>query len=317
MRPTRRQFVASAAGVGAATLAGCTSGSTDTTQTRTNETEPADEAAVSRAQTSFFVFYDAALAVAGDTLSVEYLIPFGQHGHGWSPDASVRADIREADVLVHGPENFQPWIDDILVDLSDTTTINIASDVELLDAGPLPKRTYDPHFWMDPIRMQTAVETVQQRLAEVDPDNATTYEENAQARQDQLQTLHEDLTALTDRANNEVLLHAGHNAFRYLAGRYGFDVFALTGVSPDDRPTTEVIQEASQLIQEHDLSYVCADPIEKQFGAQQLVAETDAQEVLDLTAMPGVIDTWQENDWGYLEIMRNVNMPTLERALDA
>lgn len=317
MCPTRRQFVVGAAGAGATALAGCTSGSDGTAQAPTNGTDPTDGAAIDRAQTSFFVFYDATSAVAGDALDVEYLIPFGQHGHGWSPDASVRADIREADVLVHGPENFQPWIDDILVDLSDTTTIDITADVELLDAGPLPKRTYDPHFWMDPIRMQTAVETIRERLAEADPDNATTYAENAQARQDQLQTLHEDLAALTDRADNDVLLHAGHNAFRYLAGRYGFEVFALTGVSPDDRPTTTVIQDATELIQQHDLNYVCADPIEKQFGARQLVAETDAEEVLDLTAMPGVIDTWQENDWGYLEIMRNVNIPTLERALDA
>ncbi len=316
MSSTRRQFLVGTAGIGATAVAGCTGTSEDsTTQTDTEGTT--SEAPAGRAETSFFVFYDAASAVAGDALSVEYLIPFGQHGHGWSPDASVREDIREADVLIHGPENFQPWIDDILVDLSETATINIATDVELLDAGPLPKRTYDPHFWMDPIRMQTAIETVRRRLAEIDPENASTYEENAQAQQDKLQTLHDDLAALTDRAANDVLLHAGHNAFRYPAQRYDFEVFALTGVSPDDRPTTDVIQEASQLIAEHDLQYVCADPIEKQFGAEQLVAETDAQEVLDLTAMPGVIDEWQTNDWGYIDIMRNVNIPTLERALDA
>lgn len=324
MSPTRRDLVSATASLGVAAIAGCTGSAGDPTS-QANGSSQASTAAVDSVQASFFVFYDAVSAVAGDDQSVGLLVPFGQHGHGWSPDASVRQDIRDADLLVHGPETFQPWIDDILVDLENTATLDITADIDLLhaDGGHDHDETanehtrIDPHFWTDPVRMSTAVDTVQQRLADLDPDNAATYRDNAQAQQEQLQQLDEELQTIAEQASHEMLLVAGHNAFRYMADQYGFRVHALTNVSPDDRPTPQAIEEANTVIQEHNLDYVCADPIESQFGAQQLVEDTQAASILDLTAMPGLTDTWQANDWGYVEIMRNVNIPTLKKALDA
>jgi len=117
-------------------------------------------------------------------------------------------------------------------------------------------------------------------------------------------------------AATDTLLVAGHDSFSYLGDRYGVHVEALTNVSPDDRPTTQDIEHAQDIIAEHDLQYVCADPLESQRAAEQLVAETDAEAVLPLTAIPGLTDEWAENDWGYVEIMENVNIPTLERVFD-
>jgi zinc transport system substrate-binding protein len=39
--------------------------------------------------------------------------------------------------------------------------------------------------------------------------------------------------------------------------------------------------------------------------------------VLPLTPIPGQTEEWADNDWGYVEVMENVNLPTLEQALDA
>jgi len=33
--------------------------------------------------------------------------------------------------------------------------------------------------------------------------------------------------------------------------------------------------------------------------------------------MPGLTDEWDEKSWGYVDVMENVNIPTLERALGA
>ena len=175
----------------------------------------------------------------------------------------------------------------------------------------------DPHFWMDPLRVKHAVGTVRRGLTTVDEGAADAYAENADALRTRLDDLHDRLASTVADGSNETILVAGHNAHRYLADRYGLDVVSLTDASPDDRPTARDVERARRLVDDRGLRYVCADPLESQRAAEQLVAETDAEAVLPLTAMPGLTDEWDANDWGYVDVMERVNLPTLERVLDA
>ncbi|MFW6018277.1 MAG: metal ABC transporter substrate-binding protein [Halapricum sp.] len=175
----------------------------------------------------------------------------------------------------------------------------------------------DPHFWMDPLRASEAVDTIRSGLVEVDPDNADSYDENARAYQEELDALHEEIDSLVADANKETIVLAGHDAFSYFGARYGIEFVSVTGLSPDDQSTTRDLDRARQIIDEHDIEYVCADPLESQEAAERLVEDTAAAEILPLTSMPGLTEEWDDNDWGYLEIIENVNLPTLERALDA
>jgi len=175
----------------------------------------------------------------------------------------------------------------------------------------------DPHFWLDPIRVKRVVETIRAGFADADPDAADAYAENAGAYRSRLDDVHESFESALADAPTDVVLVAGHDAFGYLADRYGFEVEALTGLSPDDRPTPKAIERAQHVIADHDLEYVLADPLESQTAAEQLVAETDATEVLPLTSIPGRTDEWDERGWGYVDVMTEVNLPTLERALGA
>ena len=381
MEATRRQLLATAATAGSiGAIAGCTG----------SESSEADT------QASFFVFRDIVSQVAGDVRDTELLVPIGQHGHGWEPGPSVREDIRNASVFVHGNEGFQPWADSIITDLeaddAGVVAINVTGGVDLLEPGADGGHDHgdhddeeehhddeeeehhddeegeehhdeegeehhdeeeeehhddeeehhdeeeeehhddeehdeeeaehdhgamDPHFWMDPLRMKDAATTVQQEFTDIDSDNATAYADNTDSFEAALDDLHEQLETLVAEASKETLLVAGHDALSYFGDRYDIRVESLTGVSPDDSPTTADISEAQDIIDEHDLQYIVADPLESQTAAEQLVAETDVEAVLDLTAMAGLKEEWSDNDWGYIEIMENVNLPTLEDALDA
>jgi zinc transport system substrate-binding protein len=316
--------VAGAAGFG--TLAGCL-----------DEGSTAGDSADSGAggptvASSFFVFGDISAHVAGDAATADLLVPVGQHGHGWEPGPSVRQDIREADLFVHGMPGFQPWVDDIKRDLeaddADVATVDASAGLDLLAAGGGGHdhgedgheddhgAGMDPHFWMDPLRVKDAADTIREGLAGVDPDSAETYADNAERFEREIDELHDRLEGLVAEASTDVILIAGHDSLQYFADRYDVRIEALTNVSPDDRPTPRDIQRAQEIIETHDLQYICADPLESQEAADQLVAETDAEAVLPLTAMPGLTDEWANEEWGYLEVMENVNLPTLERALD-
>ena len=298
------------------------------------------------AQATFFVFDDVTGQIAGDAANAELLVPVGQHGHGWEPGPRVREAVQNADLLVHGMTGFQPWVDDVRRDLdaddAGVATVDASAGLDLLepggnhDDGHEEEGTHDgheeegthdgghdhgegmdPHFWMDPLRVADAVENVRRGLTDVDPDGADAYAANADAFRTRLEDLHERIEATVADASKGTILVAGHDSFQYFSDRYGVSVEALTNVSPDDRPTTRDIERAQAIVAEHDLEYVCADPLESQRAADQLVEATDASAVLPLTAMPGLTDEWADEGWGYVDVVENVNLPTLEQALDA
>lgn len=292
------------------------------------------------ARATFFVFADVAANVAGEHGSASALVPVGQHGHGWAPGPRIREEMYQSDLLLHGMDGFQPWVDDILGDVDeegeDVVTVDVSADVDLLSAGAgghdhdgddqesdghdsdgHDHGAVDPHFWLDPLRVADAASTVEAAFAEADSEHTDAYADSAAQYRSELESLHERLQSVRDAASNDVLLVAGHDAFQYLSARYDLQVESLTGVSPDDQPTTRAIETARDVVEEHDLQYVCADPLESQRAAEQLREETAVEEILPLTAMPGRSDAWAENDWGYVDVVENVNLPTLERALGA
>ena len=175
----------------------------------------------------------------------------------------------------------------------------------------------DPHVWLDPVRLKQAVTNVRSELVGIDSDNADTYATNADDYRSRLDQLDQSFEDTLGDADSDVVFVAGHNAFQYLESRYGFRVETLTNISPDDRPTPEDIAQAQSLIEEHDLQYVLADPLEDQTAADQLVEETDATEKLPLTAVAGQTQDWADKGWGYIDVMENINLATLQQALDA
>lgn len=327
-------------------LAGCTS------RTSSNSGTQSDGPV---AQSSFFVFGDFAGEVAGEAATAETLVPIGQHGHGWEPGPQVQGTILESDLFIYGMEGFQPWVDHLMNSVSDDGTdvetvaagtavdrIEASSDHDDHDHGDHDHGDTngstenvdhqddatetgghdhtddtDPHFWLDPVRARQAVDTIHNGFADVDSDNADTYTDNATAYRARLDELDSSFQSALEDASKAVVLVAGHNAFRYLGQRYGFTLETLTGLSPDEQPTPKDVERAQAIIAEHDLEYVCADPLESQTAANQLVEETGAKDVLPLTPIPGQTQAWADKGWGYVEIMENVNLETLTTALDA
>ncbi|KAB1185056.1 MULTISPECIES: metal ABC transporter substrate-binding protein [Haloferax] len=319
----RRAFLAAVSGTTAAALAGCLGGDTQQQTTASGEV---------LASASFFVFGDIARHVAGDTATAETLVPLGQHGHGWEPGPDVQGRILESTLFVHGMADFQPWADDIVASLdadgADVVSVDIAADVDLhaFDATHHDEAhsetdeehgtdAVDPHFWMDPERVATATKTLRDAFQSVDDANAEAYAENTDSYVTALSDLDTAFEQGLESRERDVILVAGHDAFGYLAERYDFDVVALTGLSPDDDPSPRDIERAQAAIEEHGIRHVLADPLEPDRAAKQLVAETAAESVLPLTSIPGLTAEWDDEEWGYIDIVREVNLPSLQTAL--
>ncbi len=280
---------------------------------------------------SFFSFFDFGRQIAdGTPLTVENLVPTGLHGHGWEPNASITQRIIEADAFVHVGEDFQPWADraiqTIRSDGVDTALINAREGVELVDLaetldqeeeGVGEQRGLDPHFWLDPQRAKQSVDNIAEGLAEVVPEHADAFRDNAETYTSEvLDRIDRDYEAIFDASDRDIVQLAAHNAFQYIGVRYGVRMRPLVtnlAASGDVKPAD--IREAAAVIDENDITYIANGVFESQRPAQQLVRETDVVAYFPVTPYAGVREEWVEEEWGYEEIADNINMPTFEIVL--
>lgn len=320
MDGTRRGFLAASVTAMTAGIAGCT----DTLSTADNSERTT--------QASFYLLYDLARNITHDGMTVESIVPFGQHGHGWDgPTAGQHRDILTADVFVYMGDGFQPWADDIVDSIhSDNASVEVVparDGIDLIETGSNhdygdndthdEQGEHDPHFWLDPHRTAQAVENIRDGMIAVDPDHETAYHDHTDAYLGDIAGLHDDFDSALSTASKDAVFVAGHNAFRYLGDTYGFEIYSLTGLSPDEQVSASARRAAQAIIEEHDIEYVLRPVLEPRSPAEQLVADTDATGVLDITALSGVTDEWVDDELGYVELMRTINLPAFTKALDA
>lgn len=97
----------------------------------------------------------------------------------------------------------------------------------------------DPHIWHSATHNAAMVSVIADRLAEINPDQADLYAENANRLVSQFAEIDRWIqTQVATVPADQRQLVTTHNAFGYFADAYGFEVKgALSGLSTDEKPT--------------------------------------------------------------------------------
>lgn len=292
---------------------GSDAGSTDTDGT---DTDGSDDGGASAVNGSFFMLYDLARNVAGDQLDVTDLVPTGAHGDDWEPSPGIIEEVADADVFVY-IDGFRSWSDNVAGalpdDYPDVVVVDAAERIDYIEGER--GRDVDPHFWMDPLLAKVAVETIRDGFVEADPEHAETYEANADAFLDRLDDVHVRYEDVMDRRQQDLIVVGSHDSFQYWTERYDLDIYSPVGISPDGEPTAQEMQEITDLVDEHDLQYILYDMYEPTDYADSLAVETGT-ETLPLSPIEAATEEQLEQGMGYVEHMLEINLTTLERALE-
>ncbi|MCH7661764.1 MAG: zinc ABC transporter substrate-binding protein [Euryarchaeota archaeon] len=322
---SRRNVLAAGAGVAGMGLAGCFG---DDPQNGEDNGAGGENGENGEGDADFTVFatmpaiWDFVRQVAGDQIDVIDLVPVGEHGHDWNPEPGTVQELDGADGFVYLRE-FSSWQDDAAAELEDddVVVIEASEGIEFFDS---PAEDNDEHWWMDPVECQNGVENIAAGIAEIDPDNEDTYMENAEAFNEELEELHEDFEAIVEESELNELVVGTHDSFQWWNRRYGLEIFSPVGTSPDDAASPEDVQEIETLIEEVGIGHVLFDVGEPGQLAESLAEETDA-EILPLSPVETQIDgsppldtdVEMEPDWGYIDHFREINLPSIETALQA
>jgi zinc transport system substrate-binding protein len=292
----------------AAALAGCGSG---------------DDGSGSGELTVLAGFYPlewTAARVGGEHVSVSSLTPPGAEAHDLELAPQDVAAVAEADLLVY-LDGFQPALDEAAgseggdhawdagqaADLVAGEAHEHTDDGDQAEEEPAGEDAVDPHFWLDPTRLAAVGDALADRLAELDPDNAAGYEENAAALRTDLEALDQEMETALATCSVSTLV-TSHDAFGYLGDRYGLEVVGISGLSPSQEPDPAQLAEIATLVRDRGITTVYTETL-----VDPAVAETVAEEAGARTAVLDPIEGLTDESDGedYLQVMR-ANLATLQ-----
>lgn len=113
-----------------------------------------------------------------------------------------------------------------------------------------PNSNPNSHIWLDQILIESIVEVTNNKLVSLDPNNTAYYQKNLMEFNKNLEVLNSNIkNNLTNCTLNDFV--AFHDAFDYLAKRYGLTQHVIGGVSPEvdfsPQKLSEFIKLAEQL----------------------------------------------------------------------
>ncbi|MCX6397826.1 MAG: metal ABC transporter substrate-binding protein [Propionibacteriales bacterium] len=247
---------------------------------------------------SFYPLAFLTQQIAGDQVRVVNLTKPGVEPHDLDPSPQQVAEISGADLVVY-VDGLSPAVDKAAEQNAGKQALDLAPDVDLTDDNP--------HFWLDPIRMEQAAVAIEARLASVDPDHAADFEANLATLSTTLKGLDTAYaTGLADCRRNVVV--TSHDAFGYQA-KYGLKFAPIAGLSPDAEPSPAKLGELRDLIKADGITTVFSETIASPKLARSLADE------LGITA--AVLDPIEGIENGspddYVSLMK-ANLANLEKA---
>ena len=261
---------------------------------------------------SFYPLAEAASRVGGDLASVDDLTPPGVEPHDLelAPD-DVEA-IATADVVVYLGGGFQPAVQDAVTQDAQGVVVDALDTVDTHQGPPGEAEVVDPHVWLDPARYERIVSAVARALGEADPSDADTFRADANAYNDQLSTLDKDFRAGLSNCERSTIV-TSHEAFGYLAERYGLTQVAIAGLSPEAEPDPRRLAEIRDLVQQQGITTIFSEELVSPKVAETLANEAGVT-VEVLNPIESLTDDQARAGEDYLSIMRE-NLDTLRGAL--
>ena len=243
-----------------------------------------------RVVTSLEIFADMVRNVGGDRADVEALLPSGADPHTFELAPSRVADVADADIVFINGLGLEAGIEDVITNNAGGPVIRLSDGLPVIqdgqeytpEEGEEAPEGSNPHLWLDVRLGAQYVERIRDELIAIDPAGRATYEANAHAYLERLGDLDreiENAVQAIPAAGRKLVTF--HDAFPYLAKRYGLEVVGVVVPSPGQEPSAQDLADLTDKIESQQVPAVFKEP---QFNAEVLerAADEAGVRVLDL-----------------------------------
>lgn len=199
--------------------------------------------------------------------------------HAYEPSPQDMVRLNEADLVVFQGAELEPWTDDVIPQLQQKgiTTLEVTHDLELTKMEAHDEHEEDshdedehedehdehqeeghdehhhgesdPHTWLDPVLAQDMIDTILEALVGIDSVNKAIYQNNANNLKQRFTNLDTDYKSKLKQCEKQEFI-VSHDAYGYLARRYGFTMHPITGFSPQDEPSAKILAQLKEEAEE-------------------------------------------------------------------
>ena len=262
-------------------------------------------------EASFYPLQWMAEQVGGTHVSVSNLTKPGTEPHDLELTPKAVAQLADADLVVY-LSGFQPAVDDAMKNAGGTAFDAKASAT--LDrtfgkdtTGEDEPGSTDPHFWLDPTKLAAVASAFADTLADRDPTHAKDYRANAAGLVAELTDLDGEYeAALSDCSATDLV--TSHEAFGYLADRYGLEQVGIAGLTPEQEPSATDLANVTKFVKQRNVRTIYFETLVSPAVAKTVAVEAGARTAV-LDPIEGLTDRSDGSD--YLKVMRS-NLKNLQ-----
>lgn len=258
---------------------------------------------------SFYPLSFLADEIGGDNIELRTVVPNGVESHDYEPSIRQIRDIENAQLFIYNGANFESWADKVVGNIIDKDrTINASEFVDLIMVDNNP----DPHIWLSPENMIKIGEAIKNKLILLDETHKEDYENNFNNLASRLRELDNKFSEELSQKKRESII-VSHEAFTYMAERYGFKQIPVTGISPEQEPSPKTIAELIEIARRENHKYIFLETLASPKTVQVIAKETGLQ-ILTLNPVEGLTEDEIKNGKDYISIMEE-NLENLKKAL--
>ena len=269
---------------------------------------------------AFYPFQFIAERIGGDQVTVANLTPPGSEPHDLELSPKQVASLGQADLVIF-QKGFQPAVDAAIQTVPPKHAIDTATFLTLQPAASeqghsedepadhSEEGALDPHTWLDPTNMVAIAEHVRDGLVAANPAATSTFTANAATLVTDLKGLDGDFSKGLKSCQRQVFI-TSHEAFGYLAKRYGLEQVGIRGIEPDTEPSAARIAEVQKVARQYGVTTIFFETLVSPAVAESVAGDLGlATDVLD--PLEGLTSASRGAD--YLEVMRS-NLTALRKA---
>jgi len=261
---------------------------------------------------SFYPLAHFAEQVGGEKAEIIKIIPGNADPHEYELTAKDMIKIQTARVFIFNGAGLEPWAERIRGDLKKKGVMILQMAEHFALLGDERGVKYDPHIWLNPLFAIEEVKLIRDVFIRADPQNKDYYKRNCALYTGKLLLLNDRYErGLKSCKKHEIVV--SHNAFGYLARRYGFEVYSITGLSPEEEPSPRKMAEIIKISRAKNIKYIFTELLVSPKIAETIANEVGA-EILIFNHVSGLTDNDIMAGKTYISVM-DENLKNLRLAL--
>jgi zinc/manganese transport system substrate-binding protein len=229
--------------------------------------------------------------IGGSHVNVAGLVKPGQDPHEYQPTPSDLKQGADANLVLLSGKHLEHYLDKVREATGGRVeSIAVGDALPTLEMKAMPDEPQakatadqngmidDPHWWNSVTNVEKATAIVRDALVKLDPADREDYVKNATAYLAKLDRLNKWVKRkVAELPRDKRKLVTSHDAFRYLAKDYGFEVFAVEGVSTETEPSNRHVAELIDDVKRQQVKAIFLESTLNPKVSREITRETGAK----------------------------------------